>query len=247
MRFKFSLAVFLIGLCGWRSSPCWSDQKTSLQSIAPNNQAIQELEKENFYLAFQNLARALETDSLSPILHFNLAYIYSLNKETDKAIAEYDVVKKFTEHDPDLQFKAFFNQAAEYLKNKNIAEALNCYQSALEIFPESKEVKTNIELLWQGQGQGEGDGQSKDQKDQNDKKGDQGQGDTKDDPKKDQGQNDKQDDSQKKQQKPKPFESQELSKETVSQILDELKSQEQRVRSEDYSKGAKEKPRDKQW
>ncbi len=42
-------------------------------------------------------------------------------------------------------------------KAKKIDAALESYQAALELDPDSIEVKNNIELLWQGSGQGEGE------------------------------------------------------------------------------------------
>ena len=132
-----------------------------------------------------------------------------------------------------------FNLAIVLTKQKKIGEALAAYQACLDIQPDSKEVKTNIELLWQGGG---GEGEDKDDKKDPKGKGKdkkEGPGDDKDQPK------EKGEPQQKKQ--PKSFESKELTDGDVKKILDEVKNQENAIRAQEYERNLKEAPRGKDW
>ncbi len=223
---------------------CFSSQATNFSAIGPNNEGVDFFLKENPYQAYQKFVEAVSVDSFDPTVHFNMGVIYSANKEGDKAIAEYKMAETLAGDNREIKFKALYNQAVELQAKSDIPGALRAYQMALEIDPESKEIKTNIELLWQQkkeQGGGQGDQQNQGQN--NDGQG--GSSDQQEEKPGDSGAGDKEE--QKKKQQPKPFESKELTPDTVRKVLEELKAQEQRVRSEHYSKGQKERPRDKQW
>jgi Ca-activated chloride channel family protein len=220
----------------------FSGHATNLSAISPNNQGLRLLSKENQYGAYQKFIEAAAEDSFDPTIRLNLGVTYLMNKEPDKALGEFKMAETLAT-DNETKFQARFNQAVTLAGKKDIPGALHAYQSALELKPDSQEVKTNIELLWQQQ-QGQGEGEGDPQKDQNKD----GKGDGSEDQKKDQAQGGgEQKDQQPKKQQPKPFESKELTPDTVRKVLEELKSQEQRVRAEHYTKGAKERPRDKQW
>jgi Ca-activated chloride channel homolog len=213
-----------------------------LRSIPPNNEGVEELKKENGFGAYRHFVKALEVDSFNPFLHMNLGLAFSRNKEPEKAEQEYRLADRLAQGHPDIQFMARFNLATALTELKNIPGALEAYQSALEIRPDSQEVKTNIELLWQGQSGGQGESQSddKEKKDGDGKDGEQNK------PKPDQGASPPEPKKEPKNQ-PKPFSSEDLTPETVRKILEELKAQEERVRADQYSKGAKERPRGKDW
>lgn len=209
-----------------------------------NRAGIKELEAKNNFGAYSEFLKALEDDPLNPDVQMNLGLSFEVNQEWDKAEAAYRGVLKIVPENSALRFEALFNLARVYGEDKKIDQALETYQECLDMNPDSLEVKTNIELLWKGGGGG-GGGQNKDQKNQKDDK------DNKDDKRSNQ---QKREDSLKnpppeepKNKQPKPFESQDLSKEDVKRILDEIKNQEQSIRANEYDKGAKEAPRGKDW
>lgn len=176
------------------------------------------------------------------VYRFNLALVHLMQNQLDKSVIEFEQVA--TKADGDLKFFALFNLGILKTQLKDIDQALQYYQQALEIRPESVEVKTNIELLWQ-QNQGEGGGEGNEQKDQ------QGQGDSKKD-----GQ-DKKDNPDKRNNEGElkggdkstegPKQPRELSEEEVQKILNELKNQEQKIRAKELDQNVKEKPLDKDW
>ncbi len=207
---------------------------TTVRSYIRNREGIGSYNRKNFYQAFQKFTKAMEDDPLNPELQMNLARMFEENEEFEKAEQGYRAALQILPKDSPLRFEALFNWAGTLAKLKRIEDALMAYQLALELDPDSVEVKTNIELLWQGGGGGEGD--SKDKKDQ-----------SKDGKDKQQGQPDQPQDDKDKQKKSKPFESQDLAPEDMKRILDEIKNQEQNIRAQDYEKGAREMPKAKDW
>lgn len=173
--------------------------------------------------------KALDDDPLNVGVHLNIARSLEAAEDFKKAEQAYKGVLAILPKDSPLRFEALFNLAGVQAKGKKIADALASYQEALEIKPDSLEVKTNIELMWQGQGEGEGDGDQE--------------GEPKEDQKDSKGNNPQQ--QPKKQ--PKQFDSKELTPQDVKKILDEIKNQEQGIRAQENDKGVKEAPRDKDW
>lgn len=226
-----------------------SSLATELGAISPNNQGVKALikdpEKPNTFGAYQKFAEAAAEDSFDPVIRLNMGFIFSMNKEPEKALAEYKMAEEFAGENKEVKFMAQFNQGVELGTKGDIPGALMAYQRALEISPDSKEVKNNIELLWQQQ-QGKGGGKGQQQNKGKNENGEGGESDKPEEKPGEQGAGNKEDQKQKPQQ-PKPFDSKELTPETVRKVLDELKSQEQKVRADHYSRGAKERPRDKQW
>jgi tetratricopeptide (TPR) repeat protein len=206
-----------------------------------NREGVRKFADKAYYPAYQSFLKALEDDPLNPELHLNLARTFEVNEEFEKAERAYKSALKIIPENTALRFEALFNLAGVLGKQNKIDEALAAYQAALDMVPDSKEVKTNIELLWQ-QGGGQGQSQNKDQKDQKDKNQQQ----QKDGNDKDQKQPDQQDQKEQKKQ-PKPFESKELTPQDVKKILDEIKNQEQAIRAQEYEHNAKEAPRGKDW
>jgi tetratricopeptide (TPR) repeat protein len=218
---------------------------TNLGAITPNNRAVKEIQENNQYKAYQSLVEAAAADSFDPAVRLNLGYVYLKNEEADKAAQEFSLAKQFAGDNKDLNFMANFNLGVALAAKGDIPGALAAYQEALEWEPGSKEVKTNIELLWNQQNGAKGGGKS-DQK-QKGSESDKSEGDKPNDQKNDNQQTGGNENKEQPKPQPKPFESQELTPETVRKVLEELKAQEQRVRADHYSKGAKERPRDKDW
>ncbi len=214
------------------SSSAWA---VPFESYLHNREALHGIEKKSYYLAYQELLKALNHAPLNVQLQMNLGYVFELNEEFEKSEKVYrSLVPRVNESE--LKFNALFNLGNVLGKQKKIDEALLAYQNALKIKPDSVEVKTNIELLLSG-GQGEGKGdqqQNKSNQDQNKKQ-----------------QSDQQEDQKKKDSgqkpKPKPFESQDLTPQDVKRILDEIKNQEQSIRANEYEKGAKDSAKTKDW
>lgn len=206
-----------------------------------NDEALSRLKEENHYLSYKALLQALEADPLNPVLQYNLGVIFMANEEFAKAQKQFELSDQLTQ-DPELDYLSRFAAGIAATQAKNIDKALEFYQSALEIKPDSEDVKKNIELLWQGGG-GEGeDDQQQDQQGEQQKQGEQGDKGEQKDPNdgKDQGQ-------QPAKNKPQPFKSKELTPDQVRKILEELKAQEQKIRAEEYGDKGKDAPNEKDW
>ncbi|MEZ4871933.1 MAG: tetratricopeptide repeat protein [Bdellovibrionales bacterium] len=182
-------------------------------------------------IAINEFLLSLAEDSQRADMHINLGMAFEFKKSEEQALAEYGVAIELTEQQPQLKFIALFNKARLLAQMKNIPEALRFYQEALKINPDSIEVKTNIELLWQqqdGGGGGESDEQNNDDENNDENKD----------------QKDPSDGDQDQKQKPKP---KDLSEQDVKRILEEIKSQEQKIRAKEQELGGKERSREKDW
>ena len=220
------LALLLVGEAGAFSS----------DAIRRNNEGISQLDKENAYSGYKKLVQALEKEPFNPIIHLNLGLAFLVNEEPAKAVKAFSSAARLSEGDAEFQFYSLFNGGVAASQAGDIGSALEFYQAALNLRPDSREVKTNIELIWKGQsGKGQGQGKS-DKNDKNDKK---------------KNPNDKQDQNrdgpyeQKKQ--PQPFKSKDLSKQDMKKILEEIKNQEQKIRAQENEQGKKEAPNGKDW
>lgn len=204
-----------------------------LESYLHNREAIKSLEKKSYYNAYQELLNALKFDPLNAELQMNLAFTFEMNEEFEKAAKVYRSLLPRLKADDPRKFEALFNLGNVLSKQKDIDGALGAYQAALDLHPDSVEVKTNIELLFQGGDGGSGDGQQKeDQQNQDDKKN---------------SKNSEPQQENKEKREPKPFESQDLTPQDVRRILDEIKNQEQSIRAQENEKGAKESGRARDW
>lgn len=233
------LSTFIFSGCGVEVDP---------RTLWQNRVAVKEFEKGSVTDSQKNFLNALAVDPFIGELHVNLGLTYQALQQPESAIQSYESAEKWGRN-PGVIFNSRFNQGVIRGLDKKIDLALNDYQRALEVKPESIETKTNIELLVQGSsGQGDGEGQDK-------KDGEQGQGKKKDQDEKGKGDQDK-DKEQKpdqpkeheknKEYKPREFKG-ELSEQDVKKILGELKQQEQKIRGQFYRGNSKDKPRGKDW
>ena len=216
-------------------------QAGEFRGVRENNRALGKFKDERYKEALDGFTKSLSELPDSAEVHFNVGNGFMANKEDDKALSEFDVAAKMAPTS-DIAFKALFNRGTIYAGKKKVPEALDSFQRALELRPDSIETKTNIELLIaSGEGDGEGDGESK----PSDKPQD-----GKDKQPKD-GENPKpQDQSQPgptPPPKPRPFKSEQLTQQDVGRILEELKRQEDQIREKIQREGGKEAPRDKDW
>lgn len=218
-------------------------------SVYHNDEALERLKEENHYLAYKEILLALEADPLNPALQYNLGVAFIANEEFEKARKQFVQVDQLTE-DEELKFQARFAAGISAAQNKDIDRALEHYQAALELKPDSEEVKKNIELLWQGGGQsGEGGDQQQQQQEgqEGDNQSEGDQGDQEKDQKDQQGQDQQNQKPSNQKPQPRPFKSKELTPDQVRKILEELKAQEQKIRAEEYGEGGKDAPNEKDW
>lgn len=216
-RFAGSLLVFAL------VTPPTPAGATTVNSFLKNREGVKEYNKKSYYPAQKNFMKALEDDPLNPRVQLNLARTFEAAEDFEKAEKAYRSVLQLLPPDSSLRFETLFNWAGVLAKLKRIDDALGAYQAALALDPDSLEVKTNIELLWQGGGGG-GDGEPQPQEQDKDGKG--------------KGRRDG-DPTNKGSEKPK-YKGENLSPNDVKRILDEIKNQEQNIRAQEYDKNPQE-------
>ncbi len=200
------------------------------QGLSKEEKEKSEIDSEAVHQAYLSSLDATLEAGESPEVRLNLALAFELNGDLDNAIKSYKMAIDLSKTNPATLFLGHYNLARALGLKEKVEEALMSYQAALDIYPESKEVKVNIELLLQQKQGGGGGGK-----------------DNKDDDKEGQDQEPKPDSPIKENPKNSEYKSQNLSKKDVEKILEELKNQEQQIRAKEYGKGVKEKPRDKDW
>ena len=168
------LSLMFLGWSGLVSLPKLRAENTSssfphLRSLLLNRKGNALFLVQNYGAAFESYVQTLEFDPFSAETHLDLGLTYELQQQVDKAPLSYENAYKFAKDD-DLRFMALFNMGQLLGKAKKVDEAVDAYQKALTLRPDSKETKTNIELLIQSQQQQGKDGQDKDPKDQKDDK-----------------------------------------------------------------------------
>ncbi len=223
---KFFTSLFILGIS-------MGVQARSFDSIQNNNEGVDDFGAKHYTAAYETFIKSLADEPFDRQVQFNLGVSFEGIKEPEKALKQYDQVLQGVE-DPNLKFATLFNKARLHSEKKEIDKALEIYQEALALNPQSKEVKHNIELLTQQQ-QGGGKGDNQDQKQQQEQ-GDQ-------DQQQQQPQQPKQQDKKKKE-----FKSKDLTKDDVRRILDELKRQEQKIRAKHMrEKDQKSERKSKDW
>jgi tetratricopeptide (TPR) repeat protein len=200
-----------------------------LETVKENNKGVQKLKSEETQVAYEKFLYALNLEPFNSDIRLNLGLTFEHNKEPEKAAKEYMSAYRYSIKE-DQQFIALFNAGNAFRDAKNNDMALQAYQKALTIKPDSKDVKKNIELMWQGGGGGGGSGENQNPN-ENQQPGDSGQ----------------QPPQQQQKPKPKEFDSEKLTQKDVNKILEELKNQEQEIRAKEYEKGSKSVPKDKDW
>lgn len=239
-------------------------QYTDLRAIYLNNSASKTIKEKSIDESQTRYLKALEIEPLLPAVHSNLGATYDVLKDNEKALRLYKNAEEFSKQELEIAipnpivsnqekaslyitlFASLFNQGQLLARENKLDDALAKYQAALEIMPNSNEVKTNIELLMQ-QKQGGGKGESKDKQDTNkDQKGQDGK-----DPNEDES-DDKKGDKPKDytsspKYKPKEFKG-DLTKENVQKIFGEISQQEKKMRTQfSKQKQTKESPSEKDW
>jgi tetratricopeptide (TPR) repeat protein len=230
-RFANSVVWFLVALLVARES---AEASPGLAEIWKNNQVAEHLQQEKYLEAQEEMVELLSEFPFEPIFQYNMGVAFVTTEETEKAIQMYTELLKRKPLPPEVEFSTLYNLGFLHsLEGGDIEKALHHYQQALAFNPESKEIKTNIELLLQG-GQGGGKGDENDDSDKQNENNEEGE-----QPKEPQKFTNKQ--------QPNQFNSKEMSKNDVKKILEELKKQEQRIRAKHDRKGGKEADREKNW
>lgn len=216
-----------------------AQEKASVQAFVNNRQGVNSFTNGDMGLALSHWTDALSYNPSELKLHYNLGLGFQTSQRGPEAEASYNMVMKSPHATPEEKFAVEYNLGVMAQKNKDIDGAIKHYQAALDIVPDSRETKINIELLIQ-QGGGGGQGENKDQS-----------GDQKQDPKDGEGEGEKDQPPKQyapnKPQKPQ-FKSEELTPSDVNKILGELKQQEQRIRAEfGKRQQGKENPGGKDW
>jgi len=228
-----------------------------LDLIYKNNEAVRQSRKEKHLEAYEEFLGLTASDPYDPILQYNLAASLAANGEVEKSQALYNHLLNVlderlkTATTPGqqrelytLKYASLYNLGVQYQAAKDPDKALEAYQRALEIVPDSKEIKTNIEMMFQGGQNGKG---KSDQKQQ----GKDGDGQGQQDPQ-DQGKDGKQpqpkpQDQNNQGQQKKEFDQKQMGKEDLDRIMDELKQEEENIRAKMGNKGGKNESKEKNW
>ncbi|MBY0315519.1 MAG: tetratricopeptide repeat protein [Bdellovibrionales bacterium] len=245
-------SLFLILLF---ASPAFAQNDLSV--IWENNGAVKKISQEKNLEAYEDFVSLLGREPYDTTIQFNLGSSWDLLGETEKAEKIYLELIKITDNllqkNPNekqlkkisvVRLAALYNLGVQAQAKKQVDKALGYYQQALEINPDSTEIKHNIELLIQRGGGGGGGDSDQENQDQN-QDGEGGEGQRNQEPKpKEQKPNEK----EKKQ--PKEFDGKQMSKEDLKRILEELKEQEQGIRAKMQGKKGEKKDadgNDKEW
>jgi Ca-activated chloride channel family protein len=162
-----------------------------------------------------------------------LGYLFLLDKDVPNALKAFAHADRLAQNNEE-QFLSRFNQGFILQITKQYEKALEAYQKALEVRPDSMETKINIELLIQ-QMQSKGEGGASENQNDDAKNPDQDQD---------------QDQEQPKAFRENPrqqFQSEKLTPQDVQRIMRELQDQERRIRSEFTRQKGKQKANEKDW
>lgn|GEM_PF-2378578 len=207
--------------------------------VLESNKGTRAFQSEDFMTARDHYIGALLENPTSASYRYNLAIANTAGEQLSDALKELESIKltyknrEITDKDYESLYSLYFAMGFLHSLTQNVDEALDHYQKALRIKPDSIDVKKNIELLIQQKKSQKGkDGKpSKDKKDGG-KKGDKSEekGDDKDSKGKDK------DKKNIKGQDDETLKKKNLSKEEIEQILKEIKDQESKVRAKESQK-----------
>jgi len=212
--------------------------------VLQNNKGTKAFSGEDYLSAREHYIGALLENPDSNYYRYNLAISNTAGERLSDALKELEVIessykgRKIEDSELADVFKLYFAKAFLHSLTQNVDEALEYYQKALFINPDSIDVKKNIELLIQQKKSQ----QSKDGKPSKDKKDGGKKGEKSDDKgdNKDSKGNDK-DKKDLKGQDDETLKKKNLTKEEIEQILKEIKDQESEVRAKESQKNKGEK------
>lgn len=246
----FGFLLLLSGVYSLLPKPWTNSLEAKLfwGAFVKNEKGLRAINDKDYSMATNQFAEGLSTSPGLMELHYNLGAGYQMMNRSEEAVKSYNIPLKSPEQSsPEIQFLSHFNMGVLYQSGKQVDPALTNYQAALDLDPNSRKTKINIELLIQEQ-KGGGKGENQDKKDgENGDQDQKPQGDKDEKGKGDQDKEDKKEYAKNPQPEKKEFKSEQLSKSDVNKILGEIKQQEQKIRAEYNKKESKEQPRDKDW
>lgn len=235
-------------------SGCFGENP-SLSNLFLDVQAQHDVDQKKYEEALAKYFKMIEKQSDWSGAHSNIGVLLSLLQQPDESLKSLLHARELAQKKNDTKnlFSINYNLGVYYGEQKKIKEALESYQAALDLVPDSIETKTNIELLFQqsqqSQNQGEGgepqpnSGEGESNQQQNQEKP----GDGQDDKEKEDGKNEKQSQGSP-QYKPRPFTGDNLSEGDVKKILGELRNQEKKIRANfDKKEKGKDQKNEKDW
>ncbi len=227
--------------------------------IYKNNDGVKKYKDQKFLDSYETFLTLTAEDPFDPLLQFNVGSALFANGEEEKSaslnkqiLQQIDTLLAQTQDKERQQallkvkFAALYNLGVYYQAAKDPENALLYYQQGLELVPQSKEIKTNIELMFQNGQNGKGKSDQKD-KNQQQGEGDQNQEQDQQDQEGQKEQQKQQEQQSKPQEPKKEFDQKQMSMEDLERIMEELKRQEQSIRAKMNKKGGKHDPKDKQW
>ena len=203
---------------------------------------IQAVYEKDFNKAYEHFNKVLVKKPFDPRAHLNMALSYDGLKEPDKALKNYDIVSSgmLTGKSKSSVFFAYFNKGELYGRLGSLDKALENYQKALKFHYKEREIKKNIELLFQAQ-----KSQAKNQQDQKENQDQENQAQKDQEEKKNSQQNQSENKKSQKEQDQKSSSQQNQKKESQEEglseieqkaILREVEKQENKARSRLYRK-----------
>lgn len=198
------------------------------KEIFHNNSGVRSMTQGDVEAAKREFAKLLAKNPGHPIFKFNLGGVFLVEEDLTKARKMFEEINKMNGLPPEVAFATRFNLGFLMASEAQFEEALEHYQAALDINPQSVEVKTNIELLIQQKKQGGGDDKNK-KKDKSDKEGDDKKGEGEEPDDKEKG-DDKPMTNKNEDYKPE-VDGKNMKEKDVKDILDELQKDEQKIRA----------------
>ena len=139
-------------------------------SSSLNYKGIKSLSKKDFMQAQKHFTQALEKKPYDSWSYLNLALSYDLSKNPNQALQNYEIVSSYLEKKSNSSvFYSYFNQGELYGRLNQLKKSLKNYQQALNFQYKEKEIKKNIELLFQDDQKQKNQDNQKQKKNQNDK------------------------------------------------------------------------------
>lgn len=220
-----------------------------------NNRGVMEAYFEDFKGSKEFFLEALTLEPNYFEARYNLALADMTQEQLAQAYKELDYLEaellKSENLKPELKAKSLFQIyfAKAFIKGLlgEIPKALDFYQKSLEIAPNSKEVKKNIELLLQGQKGESGQKQGEDESDQSGKEGEEKSDKSKKGDESKDSEGEKESDKDIKGRDDKTLKRKNLSQKEVNQILKEIKKQESEIRSKENTQFKGEGASGKTW
>lgn len=121
-------------------------------SYSFTNKGIRLLKEQKLTQAQKYFHKALDEKPFEPWPYINLALNYDLLKKESKALKTYHIVpSQLQSQSGTALFYTSFNLGELYGRLGKVSQALQNYQSALEFQYKEKDIKKNIELLFQDQ------------------------------------------------------------------------------------------------